>query len=131
MEILEKMWNLFKVNNEKTRTLFWYFYCYLWTYFISFSSVFVPTLIKEMLVWYKLLSWFNCFVKLNLFIQIRYQFFTIINKLPLHKKWSFPLRTSSVNVTKSEETCVFDHINLITFTEETLNGKLHFLCSVP
>ena len=31
--------------------------------------------------------------------------------LPLHKKWSFPLRISSV-------------------TEEILNGKLHFLCSV-
>ena len=33
----------------------------------------------------------------------------------LHKKGSFPLRISSVNVTK--------------FTEEILNGKLHFLCS--
>ena len=31
------------------------------------------------------------------------------------KKWSFPLRISSVNV---------------TFTEEILNRKLHFLCSV-
>ena len=34
----------------------------------------------------------------------------------LHKKWSFQLRISSVNVTKS--------------TEEILNRKLHFLCSV-
>ena len=33
----------------------------------------------------------------------------------MHKKWSFPLRISSVNLTK--------------FTEEILNGKLHFLCS--
>ena len=32
----------------------------------------------------------------------------------LHKKWSFPLRISSVNV---------------TFTEQTFNGFLHFLCS--
>ena len=30
----------------------------------------------------------------------------------------FPLRISSVNVTKS-----------VTFNEEILNGKLHFLCS--
>ena len=33
----------------------------------------------------------------------------------LQKKWSFPLRVSSVD--------------LVTFTEEILNGKLHFLCS--
>ena len=37
-------------------------------------------------------------------------------QLTLHKKWSFPLRISSVN--------------LVTFTEEILDGKLHFLCSV-
>ena len=35
--------------------------------------------------------------------------------LPLQKKWSFPLRISSVNVTKSAVIC---------------NGKLHFLCSI-
>ena len=40
------------------------------------------------------------------------------------KKWSFTLRIFSVNVTKSAETA-----NLIIFTEETLNGKLYFLCS--
>ena len=37
------------------------------------------------------------------------------------KKWSFPLRISSVNVTKSAETA-----DLVTFTEEILNGKLHY-----
>ena len=36
------------------------------------------------------------------------------NQTPLYKKWSFPLRISSVN---------------ITFTEEILKEKLHFLCS--
>ena len=42
----------------------------------------------------------------------------------LHKnRWSFPLRISSVNVTKSTVSC-----NFFTFTEEILNGKLHFLC---
>ena len=30
--------------------------------------------------------------------------------LPLHKKWSFPLRISSVNVTKSAGNCGFGHI---------------------
>ena len=34
----------------------------------------------------------------------------------LHGKLSFPLRISSVNVTK-----------LVTFTQEILNGKLHFV----
>ena len=44
--------------------------------------------------------------------------------ISLRKKWSFPLRISSVNVTKSATA------NLVTFTEEILNGKLHFLCRV-
>ena len=35
----------------------------------------------------------------------------------LHKKWSFTLRISSVNVTPAD---------LVTLTEEILNGKLHF-----
>ena len=43
---------------------------------------------------------------------------------PLHKKWSFPLKISSVNVTKSAVSCGFGHI-----TEEILNEKLHFLSS--
>ena len=41
--------------------------------------------------------------------------------MTLHKKSSVPLRMFSVNVTKSA---------VSTFTEEILNGKLHFLCSV-
>ena len=43
--------------------------------------------------------------------------------LTLHKKWSFPLRISSVIVIKFPA-------DMVTFTEETLNGKLHFLWSV-
>ena len=41
----------------------------------------------------------------------------------LHKKWSFPLKISSVNVTKSAGNC-----GLVTVAEEIFNGKLHFLC---
>ena len=37
-----------------------------------------------------------------------------------HKKWNLPWRISSVNETKSSGNC--------EFTEEILNGKLHFLC---
>ena len=40
------------------------------------------------------------------------------------QKWSFPLRISSVNVTKSAVT------DLVGFTEEIFNAKLHLLCSV-
>ena len=43
----------------------------------------------------------------------------------MHKKRSFPLRISSVNVTKFAVSCGF-----VTFTEEILTGKLHFCCSV-
>ena len=43
----------------------------------------------------------------------------------LHKKWSFPLRISSVNVPSTQFPA-----DLVTFTEEMFNGKLHFLCSV-
>ena len=45
--------------------------------------------------------------------------------MTLHKKWNFPLRTFSENVTKLQFPA-----NLVKFTEEILNGKLHFLCSV-
>ena len=40
------------------------------------------------------------------------------------QKWSFLLRISSLNVTKPQFLA-----DLVTFTEEMLNGKLHFLCS--
>ena len=49
------------------------------------------------------------------------------NKLaiyPLHKKWSFPLKISSVNVTKQQFST-----DLVTFTEEILIGKLQIFCS--
>ena len=38
-----------------------------------------------------------------------------------YTKKGFPLKTSSVNVITAD---------LVTFTEEILDGKLHFLCSV-
>ena len=38
----------------------------------------------------------------------------------MYIKWSFPLRISSVNVVAF----------LVAFTEETINAKLYFLCSV-
>ena len=40
----------------------------------------------------------------------------------LHKKWSFSLRIYSVNLNISARSA-----DLVTFTEEILNWKLHFL----
>ena len=57
-------------------------------------------------------------LNLNKFLNIDF------NKQTLHKKWSFPFWTSSINVTKSAVP-----VDLATFTEEIGNGKLHFLCS--
>ena len=42
----------------------------------------------------------------------------------MHKKSSFPLRIFSLNVTKSQFAA-----DLVTFTEEIFNGKLHFWSS--
>ena len=44
-------------------------------------------------------------------------------QLTLHKKWSFRLRISSVNVT-------INPADSVTFTEEIFNGKLYLLCSM-
>ena len=55
-------------------------------------------------------SWFV--TRLNLFLHST-------------KKWSFSLKISPVNVTKSAVSCY-----LVRLTGEILNGKLHFLCNV-
>ena len=49
--------------------------------------------------------------------------FDIKLSLSLHRKLSFPLQISSVNVTKVS-------CGLVTFTEEILDGKLYLMCSV-
>ena len=48
--------------------------------------------------------------------------FYVFSHRTLHKKWSFPLRITSVNATKSAGTWR----DLVTFTEEILTGKLYF-----
>ena len=51
----------------------------------------------------------------------KYLRWQLIVKISLHKKWSFPLRISPVNVTKSDFPA-----DLVTFTGEILNEKLDF-----
>ena len=56
----------------------------------------------------------------------------LVRILTLHKKWSFPLRISSLNVTKYAVLFIliyWIYSYLVLFTEVILNGKLHFLCS--
>ena len=62
--------------------------------------------------------WFACEYVLS--CQILHCCFALYMLLSLHKKWSFPLRISSVNVNNSAA-------DLVTFTEEILNVKLCFL----
>ena len=67
-----------------------------------------------------------------MFFMILGKIYTLLEMLsvcyfntPPTKKKSFLLKISSVNVTKSSVSC-----DLVTFTEDILNGKLHFLWSV-
>ena len=53
-----------------------------------------------------------------------YQFYQDKLNYDCTKKRSFPLRISSGNVTILRFSA-----DLLTFTEEILNGKIHFLCS--
>ena len=55
----------------------------------------------------------DCFgLKLSFHEKIRTEitFIHDVETVSLHKKWSFPLRISSANVTKSAGNCLFGHI---------------------
>ena len=120
---------MFKVNNKNTTTKsltpFWYFYCKLWTYF-TFSSVFIinKCYLDKFLLFHIFLAtsrgrtvcyttnfnqipenWlkyhvllYGCFEKFHRFPWKAF----LIKWTSLHKKWSFPLRISSANVTKPQ-----------------------------
>ena len=60
-----------------------------------------------------------------IFSQV-YPYLQLLWVIPLHIEWSFPLKIASVNVTKTAVSP-----DSATFTEETLNGELQFVCSVP
>ena len=60
----------------------------------------------------------------------------VISEHSLNKNEVFPLRISSINVTKSAVSCGFGHVHgrnperkNLKKSEEILNGKLHFLGS--
>ena len=95
---------------------------------VPFSKVFKHG--KMMLV----MQYFSCLYNLETFREFE---FTFIAETPvwqtfwsqalhlLNKNLNFPLKISSVNVTKSDQ----ETADLVTFTKEFLNEKLGFLCS--
>ena len=81
---------------------------HVWKRFKNWSKKSSPTKIKNFLV---------TIFDLNQTYQIKLTE-SCSSWYALHKKWSFPLRISSVNPA-----------DLVTFTDEFLTGKLHFLRS--
>ena len=70
-------------------------------------------------------EWYTVSKFLTFWLKIFWSLDQMIYLKIMNKNWSFPLRISSVNVTKSAVPA-----DLVTFIEEILNGKLHFLCSL-
>ena len=70
------------------------------------GSIISHVLFDFVLTSYNLLKHKNFIIKNMLPLR----FWVCKGKYPLHKKWSFPLRISSVNVTKSTISCGFGHI---------------------
>ena len=122
------MWNVFKVNIKDTRTtllanepsrklldfekilknnqhlpLNWSLICTLWV---------IVCVGKQ---WVRSAGYSRkSFSKVSLTLRYTAQkmkFFIVLVYITLYKKWSFPLRISSVNVTKSAGNCGFGHIN--------------------
>ena len=109
--LLRYCWNVNLKYNVKLR----YFWEQIWETLLLFKSIILRL---------KIISWawlFGSGLKLILHWKakssIHFQIITLDKK-----KWSFPLRISSVYVTKSAGNC--------GFTKEILNWKLHFLWSV-
>ena len=111
---------------------------------LLFANAKLFSLTSEILISSSIFNYFS--VVLNYFLYLKYfELFKIIFNLiflpliklcvciallkklcycscgSLHKKWSFPLRISSVNVTKFAGNCGFGHI-----CRRNLNGKLYF-----
>ena len=72
-------------------------------YLILFSK-FVPKMLKKSNLWKQKANNYRCFIHILYFIVSAAYHST------LHKKWSFPWRICSENVTKSARNCGFGHI---------------------
>ena len=113
---------------EHLRWLLLIILCMIFGHQMKFN---VSCLKSNRLIWNTKLfqSWPNFRLKVltSSFIKGITSFFSCILFIrTLHKKWSFQLRISSVNVTKSAVSCRFGRIYWRIF-----NGKLHILCKEP
>ena len=91
------------------------------TLFTQWYSKISEKIIKPCSVWMKLFTVRNAKITSYYYLAKMLMCYG----LSLHKKWSFPLRISSVNMTKSTGDCGFGHIYW-----RNPSWKLHFLCSV-
>ena len=65
----------------------------------------------------------------NTFARIAGKYWLVkVNIIPLHKKWSFPLRISSVNLNKSAGNCKFAHIY---WRNPLCKTSLFVQCTIP
>ena len=111
--------NTFMYNVEKWPNIFWYLV--VWTLqnlqstFGHFAALWINVHRAKLFRWslsknktalWKVKKEKVCNI-LKLFSSVT---FMKVSWFPPHKKWSFPLRTSSVNVTKSAVSCGFGHI---------------------
>ena len=71
----------------------WCLYCYLWRYFTDCSVVSIVAFEQINAGWGDSLSWPNNYLWYS-----------------MHKKWSFPLKISSANVSKCTVSCGCGHI---------------------
>ena len=116
--------NVFKVSNNQ-KYLIIYFWVYLLINFDNFDILACDAnkltfLIKESL--FIFVRFIPNHFRWNYFIE------TFVDRMAswhCTKKWSFPLRISTLSVTKSAVYCGFGYIYW-----RILNGKLHFLCTV-
>ena len=108
--------NYFRGHSPKSNFQFFY------EKFLKFSSIRFSNMIFIFSKGKKYKLFTDCIHSNNAVFQLTTQ---DTCTLTLHKKPSFPLRISSVNMTNSQFPA-----DLVTFIEEILNGKLHFLCNV-
>ena len=127
MELIYLIWSMMLIYLTSWKNLF----CLI-VNFVCDQSWLGPMRIKKWHKWYLSLFW--VFDLTDSGPEKIHKFWTSFQTPPyqiwyccitLHKKWSFPLRISSVNVTNPQETT-----DLVTFTKEILSEKLHYLFSV-
>ena len=120
---MEKTINQEKLKQKRDSTLFLNKIYILGYFFFGVDFVLKKKVNLQMKKWIyrikRITLNFHCFKVTSVRIISLYA-----NGIDTAQKMKFPLRISSVNVTKSQFLA-----DLVTFTEEIHDGKLHYLCS--